>query len=55
MAETSNMISMVTIVTPGALGITDGRHVVVDPTDATKQFRPTNLAALLPSCWCCTQ
>jgi hypothetical protein len=46
MAETSNMISMVTIVTPGALGITDGRPVVVDPTDATKAVSTDKLASI---------
>ena len=46
MAETSNMISMVTIVTPGALGITDGRPVVVDPTDATKAVSTDKLGSI---------
>ena len=46
MAETSNMISMVTIVTPGALGITDGRPVVVDPTDATKAVSTDKLTSI---------
>ena len=46
MAETSNMISMVTIVTPGALGITDGRPVVVDPTDATKAVSTDKLVSI---------
>ena len=46
MAETSNMISMVTIVTPGALGITDGRPVVVDPTDATKAVSTDKLSSI---------
>jgi hypothetical protein len=40
------MISMVTIVTPGALGITDGRPVVVDPTDATKAVSTDKLASI---------
>lgn len=46
MAETSSMISMVTIVTPGALGITDGRPVVVDPTDATKAVSTDKLGSI---------
>jgi len=37
---------MVTIVTPGALGITDGRPVVVDPTDATKAVSTDKLGSI---------
>lgn len=43
MADTSNMI---TVVTPGALGITDGRPVVVDPTDATKAVSTDKLGSI---------